>query len=121
MAKSRFAIEGHVVPRRLEAANIPEVGVRGALYALLVLTLRGILLWIVLPATCLLWIMTAPFRLLMKSDSRPALRQYLSWADEVLIAILERTLLLPLRVLAPWPRWPRQRDTTQAPSLLDLW
>lgn len=66
---------------------------------LLVLFLRGILLWIVVPIAACAWVFIA-IRLRRR---RFTFGQYLGWIDVNLIALLQRTICRPLvRALAPY-------------------
>jgi len=87
-----------------------------------VMVFRGFALWIIVPAVFLIWLLLAPIRALRRilGIGRPArLRQYVTWADECFIAILERTVLRPLGIRQPWPRWPKRDDVQAETSLLD--
>jgi hypothetical protein len=77
---------------------------------LLVLVLRGLALWVVIPVVFVLWLLLAPVRWLVHGRNRPRLRQYVTWADMTLVASLERGPLRPLvRDREKFPAWPRAR------------
>jgi hypothetical protein len=66
---------------------------------LMLLFLRGILLWIVIPLAILAWL-PAGYSLHRRGVS---LGQFLGWVDLNLVACLERTILRPLfRAPLPW-------------------
>ena len=66
---------------------------RRALSPLMILVLRGVLLWLVIPVTVVAWVVTYPVAVLLGKGVR--LPQVLGWADLNLIAALQR--LLPAR------------------------
>jgi len=76
----------------------------------IVLVVRGLVLWVLIPVTLVLWVALTPARWLVHRRDRPRLRQYVTWADMTLVASLECGPLRPL-VSRPerFPRWPRQR------------
>ena len=66
--------------------------VRGFLGVFGLLALRGLLLWIVVPVETLLWLLLSPWFV----HRRVSLRRFLGWADQNLIAALQRSLFRPL-------------------------
>lgn len=77
----------------LRARPVPVVG------GLMLLFLRDILLWIVIPLAILAWL-PAGYSLHRRGVS---LGQFLGWVDLNLVACLERTILRPLfRAPLPW-------------------
>lgn len=94
-----------------------------ATYTLLLLVFRGGALWIVVPITVIAWLLTMPVRGVRRLVGRhhPTFRQYLSWADEMLVAVLERTLLRPFGMRNPFPSWPRAGERAKSGTILDAW
>lgn len=65
----------------------------------MLLTVRGILLWVLIPITLLLWIVTWP--ILRRQGA--TLGQLLGWLDLNLVALIQRSLLKPfVRVPLAW-------------------
>ncbi len=69
--------------------------------ALLMLMIRGVLLWLVVPATAFCWLLAWPVWRL----KRIRLAQLLGWVDLNLVAAIERSVLRPL-VSTPLPWTP---------------
>ncbi len=66
---------------------------------LLLLAIRGALLWIVVPVAVVVWLGGAPWLL----PRRVTLGVFLGWVDLNLLAFLERGLMRPLfRTRSPW-------------------
>ena len=59
---------------------------------LLLLAIRGVLLWIMIPLGIVAWGVTMPWQL----KQEISLGQFLGWADNNLTVILERSALRPL-------------------------
>jgi hypothetical protein len=78
--------------------NSPNDPIAGFLLVLL----RGILLWLLIPLGTVAWVLTLPF-------SRRGLGNFLGWLDYNMIALLQRTVF---RVGYPEPscRWVHFRD-----------
>ncbi len=74
-------------------------------FVVLLLPLRGILLWVVIPVA----IVVFPILVVIQEVRRrqyPSLRKHLSWADTVLVVTLMRTVLRPLAPSVPsYPPW----------------
>jgi hypothetical protein len=88
-----------------------------------VLVVRGLVLWVLVPMVFVLWLVLTPVRWLVHGRRRPNLRQYVTWADTMLVASLEWG---PLRPLVgdpePFPAWPRARaEPPYRVSIADLW
>lgn len=79
---------------------------------LAVLMVRGVLVWIVVPAAALAWILIG-FRLRRRGVG---FSQYLGWVDVNLIALLQRTVLRPL-VRSPLAHVPAREMPTVAHRL----
>lgn len=80
------------------------------------LLLRGILLWLVVPITVLVWVPTS-LRLHRRGVT---LGQFLGWVDLNLIALLAHTLLRPLfRDPPPWVPVVEMPGVTHRVGLLD--
>ena len=75
----------------------------GLITGFLLLCIRGVLLWIVVPVGVLLWV---PWRLF--SRKRSGLGRFLGWLDLNLIAAIEHTILRPF-VSKPLP-WTPTRE-----------
>jgi hypothetical protein len=76
----------------------------------IVIFVRGIALWRLIPVTVTLWAVLTPVRWLVHRRSRPSLGQYVTWADLTFVAALERGPLRPLvSCPEPFPGWPIQR------------
>jgi hypothetical protein len=84
----------------------------------LLLVVRGLLLWIVLPVAALAWFVRLPYALLRRR--RVSIGQTLGWADLNLIACLEASLLRPImRERSSFVRWHDAASVSHRPSLLD--
>ena len=55
----------------------------------ILLTLRGLLLWIVIPLGTLAWLVSVAF-------TRRSLAVFLRWSDANMVSVLESTILRPL-------------------------
>jgi hypothetical protein len=76
----------------------------------IVIFVRRIALWLLIPVTVTLWAVLTPVRWLVHRRSRPSLGQYVTWADLTCVAVLERGPLRPLvSSPEPFPRWPTER------------
>ena len=64
------------------------------------LTVRGVLLWVVLPLGCAAWVLIAPW--LHKRGIK--FGQFLGWIDINLIVLVQRSLLRPFyrKAAPPW-------------------
>jgi hypothetical protein len=88
--------------------------------AAVVIVLRGILLWIVVPASIVIWLVFLPVRLVRRLAGKrhPSLLAYLRWADDVLQNLLDIVVPgspPPVR----WPRWPRYGDRRDWSPIVD--
>ena len=63
----------------------------GVFASLVLLIVRGILLWVVVPLGCIAWVIVSPW--LHKRGV--AIGQFLGWVDIHLIALIQRSLLRP--------------------------
>jgi hypothetical protein len=92
---------------------------RNGIALVLLLIVRGLLLWIVLPVAALAWLVRLPYAFVRR---RPvSIGQTLGWADLNLIASLERSLLRPLaREHSSFVRWHDAATVSHRPSLFDL-
>jgi hypothetical protein len=76
----------------------------------IVIFVRRIALWLLIPVTVVLWGVLTPVRWLAHRRSRPSLGQYVTWADLTCVAVLERGPLRPLvSCPEPFPKWPTER------------
>ena len=78
----------------------PRVAAVGVIPGLALLTLRGILLWVVIPLAFLAWLLLLPWL----HSRRVTVGQFLGWVDNNLIVALERSVLRPL-FRSPPQRW----------------
>jgi hypothetical protein len=97
-----------------------------AVEGVLVLVVRGLALWIVLPIAFAVWLVTLPVRSVRRRlFARPhaSLSAYLHWADDVLVYLLERLVMVgrPKRRSETGVRWPRWPDATTDRSGDSLW
>lgn len=91
-----------------------------------ILVVRGLALWIVLPIAVAVWLVTLPVRSVRRRVlDRPhaSLSAYLHWADDVLVCLLERLVMVgrPQRrseTGVRWPRWPDATTDRSGDSLL---
>jgi hypothetical protein len=84
--------------------------------ALLLLLIRGVALWIVIPVTVLVWLV-AGARLRRRAIT---LAQFLGWVDLNLVALIERSVLRPfVSVPMPWSSAKEIPTVTHRISLLD--
>jgi hypothetical protein len=94
----------------LRARPVPVVS------GLMLLILRGILLWIVIPLATLAWL-PAGYSLHRRGVS---LGQFLGWVDLNLVACLERSILRPLfRAPLPWVPARSMAEVTHRVTWLD--
>ncbi len=83
---------------------------------LVLLLLRGLLLWIIVPLGLVCWLLGLPWW----RKRRVALRQLLGWADLNLIAAIHRGLLRPLvRRPSPWVPFDEIPTVTHRVRLID--
>lgn len=83
---------------------------------LLLLLLRGILLWVVVPLSVCVW----PFVYIPLRRSRVRLGQFLGWVDLNLMAALSQIVLRPLfRDPVPWVAWGEMAGVTHRVRLID--
>ena len=119
----RRRLEENVVVARASAIGTISAK-RLAVYTVLVVAVRGLALWVLIPLVVVGWLLTAPVRLIRRFVMHlrhPKLTQYIAWADEALIATLEVTLLRPLGVRNGFPHWPRPGERFRKGSLTDAW
>lgn len=94
--------------------DIPTRRARAALGigALLLLFVRGVLLWLIVPVGFLIWLLT-----FWRGAS---CGQVIGWVDWNCIAAIQRTLVRPfLPSRLPWIAWRDRRDVSHRPTLLD--
>lgn len=77
----------------------------GVLGGLILLLVRGVLLWILIPLGFIAWIVTAP----MAFRRAVTLGQFLGWLDSNLIVLLQKSLLRPFYP-TPTVDWIPARD-----------
>jgi hypothetical protein len=86
-------------------------GSKELLYSGTVLVVRGLLLWVIVPATVLAWLIALPVHLGARVITGrwlfPRLRQLIAWSDEYLIISIERTLLRPMHLTCSRPDFQR--------------
>lgn len=104
----------------------PEISDKGQLvYTLVMLPIRGVLLWLLIPTVFVGWAASLPVsavRARVRGARRPPrLRQVVAWADEHMIVSLERTVLRPLRLRCERPAWPDRERDSRLSSVADLW
>src|SRR5438445_12571907 len=104
-----------MLPKRQPPAQTPlaNLGIVGALAFFLILCLRGVLLWVVIPATAVLRLISLPYHFL-RDMPFIGLRQTLAWADANLVA------LLTLGRLTRFVRWSRVSEVQHRGRLIDL-
>ena len=86
---------------------------------LLLLPLRGLLLWIVIPVALLAWPFSAiTSKIICGSWLSP--RRCVRFGDDLLTASLGNTLLRPLLGPTPWP-WQAEGRGVGGSALLGLW
>jgi len=92
--------------------------VKDSLAALILLLVRGFLLWLVVPVAALVGVVLKPYRRTMRRPIK--IRQLIGWADLNLIAFLERGVL---RTLFPNPQpfvpWAEVAHVTHRVNFLD--
>jgi hypothetical protein len=84
-------------------------GRRGQVAGLLLLLVRAVLLWIVVPVTLIAWLLMWPYL----RARRVGAGQLLGWADLNLVATIEHTILRPLQP-SPYPWIPLRALPTVA-------
>jgi hypothetical protein len=83
---------------------------------LLLLTVRGLLLWLVVPALAIVWLLTWP----LWRRRGVTLGQLLGWADLNLVSALGHTLLRPLTPTPlPWTPLAEANSVTHRIGFLD--
>jgi hypothetical protein len=83
---------------------------------LLLLFLRGILLWAIVPLAMCMW----PFTYPSLRRSGVGIGQFLGWVDLNLMASLSQIVLRPLfRGPVPWVRWPEMPHVTHRLRFID--
>ena len=101
-----------------------SISVKWVLFIVGLLVFRGILLWLVVPLVCVLWLVALPVRVIRQMlgcGRAPSLSQYLAWADLLLVGLLERSVLRPLAENPdPLPGWP-ERDTSPSWGSHSVW
>ena len=126
MAEPEDLIASDVVLSRAAAQSVRGEGtsaMRVGIYVGALLVIRGLLLWIIVPLTFVVWVLLMPARAARRVFLRrrsPSLRQYITWADAVLIAALERSVLRPIGIINDWPAWPCRGRRGPETSLADL-
>lgn len=79
--------------------NQSEPAQLSVIVSVLLLAVRGLILWLVIPLTLLWWLLT--WSILQKRNV--SLAQLLGWVDLNLVAAIERSILRPLiRLPLPW-------------------
>ena len=78
---------------------------------LLLLTFRGLLLWIVIPLGALAWLVSVAW-------ARRSLAVFLRWSDAILISVLQSTILRPL--FAQPVRWFTLREMDELTHRLGM-
>ena len=86
---------------------------------LLLLPIRGFLLWIVVPAALVAWPLVAIISKIVRG-SWLSPRQCVRFGDDLLTASLGNTLLRPLLGPTPWP-WQPGGQGVGGSALLGLW
>jgi hypothetical protein len=84
-------------------------GPRGQTAGLILLLIRGLALWIVVPLTAFAWLLSWPY---MRAK-RVGIGHALGWADLNLVATIEHTILRPLQP-SPYPWIPLRAMATVA-------
>ena len=89
------------------------------LAGILLLTVRGVLLWVVLPIGCLAWVLGAPW--LHKRGIK--IGQFLGWIDINLIALIQHSLLRPFyrNAALPWLSAREISGVVHRAGLMDLY
>lgn len=83
---------------------------------LLLLLVRGVLLWAVVPLAMCIW----PFAYLRLRGAGVGLGQFLGWVDLNLMACLSQLVLRPLfREPVPWVAWRAMPQVTHRLRLID--
>ena len=104
----------------IESTGTPlRMATVGVIPGLLLLILRGILLWIVIPLAFLAWLLLLPWL----HSRRVTVGQFLGWVDNNFIAALQRSVLRPL-FQSPPQHWIRAHDierVTHRIGKLDLY
>jgi len=77
-----------------------KVNEMGWISALVLIYVRSLLLWLVIPAGLIVWIFVFP----LLQDRGVTLTLFLSWLDHNLIVMIQRGLLRPFRPFIG-PRW----------------
>lgn len=92
-------------------------GLRQSFGALILLLIRSVLLWILLPLETCLWLALSPWA--YRRGVGPG--EFLGWADLNLIAFLQRLILRPLfPERQPWVPVHAMPEITHRPQPLDL-
>ena len=83
------------------------------------LTVRGVLLWVVLPLGCAAWVLVAPW--LHKRGIK--FGQFLGWIDINLIVLVQRSLLRPFyrKATPPWVPATEMSGVKHRVGMIDLY
>ena len=86
---------------------------------LVLLTVRGVLLWVVLPLGCVAWVLVTPWR------HRRGVKfgQFLGWIDINLIVLVQRSLLRPFyrKAALPWVPATEMSGVEHRVGMIDLY
>lgn len=91
----------------------------GFLASMLLLTVHGVLLWVVIPMGCVAWVLGAPWL----HKRRIKIGQFLGWIDINLIALIQHSLLRPFyrNVALPWLSARKISKVVHRLGLMDLY
>ena len=87
---------------------------------LLFLCLRGILLWLVIPIACCVWLVILVARLILHKPYL-AVGKIVGWADLNLSAVLGQVLLRHLGHRLPFISWSQVNQVNHRVHLVDPW
>lgn len=90
---------------------------------LVLLSIRGLAMWVYVPCTFLVWILLFPIRRYLawrRNREFASLPLYVTVVDEWFIWLCSQSLLRPFTKRVPTPEWPLHGDTRPRTSLIDL-
>jgi hypothetical protein len=87
---------------------------------LVFLCIRGLLLWVLIPAGFLIWLFVAPYRAWLRRPFLGPMR-FATWLDLNVGAAIARVVLRPLGREFPYTSWSDIGGIEHTTKLRDLW
>jgi hypothetical protein len=98
----------------------PPPGIAEAIVWFVLLVIRGLLLWLVIPLAFVLWLLISPARVVLH---RPyaTLGKVIGWADLNLTAAIAQILIRPFGRRISFIQWSSLLSVNHRVSLIDPW